>query len=90
MNLQQNVEEQLPPDTTLQVFHRQLKIPIPIYLEAVSEYTDPWEERAYQFFVQKYLEELNDSGIVGMVRQERNESHVLLDAAVRYTRKNTQ
>lgn len=84
MRLQQKVEEQSPPDTTLQVFHKQLKIPLNLYLDTVAEFTDPWEERAYQYFVQKYLEELNDPGIVGMVRQERSVSHVFLDAAVRY------
>jgi len=34
--------------------------------------------------VDQYLEETKDSGIVGMVRQEKDENYIYLDAAVRY------
>lgn len=84
MRLKTEVEEQAMPTTTLQVYHRRLRIPREIYLETVADFSDPWEERACQFFVQEYLQELNDSGIVGMVRQDITDSFIFLDAAVRY------
>lgn len=83
MHLHDIVQEQDPPLTTLQVYHRRLKIPKEI-THIVSIFTDPWEERASQYFVEKYLQELNDPGIAGMVRQELIDAHVLLDAAIRY------
>ncbi|WP_407311049.1 hypothetical protein [Desulfosporosinus sp. SB140] len=73
-----------PTEITLQVYHRYFKIPIESYLNTVAEFLDPWEERAYQHFVHQYLETTKDSGIVGMVRQEKDENYVYLDAAVRY------
>ncbi|MDR3543773.1 MAG: hypothetical protein P4L69_22895 [Desulfosporosinus sp.] len=72
------------PDMTLQIYHRYYKIPLERYLNTVTDFLDPWDERAYQSVVQKYLEETKDSGIVGMVRQERDENYVYLDAAIRY------
>lgn len=77
-------EESLPAITTLQVYHRRLRIPIASYLQSVEEFTDPWNERAYQYFVQNYLNELKDQGIIGMVRQEQDSDYVYLDAAIRY------
>ncbi|MDQ7096829.1 hypothetical protein REC12_24860 [Desulfosporosinus sp. PR] len=77
-------------ETTLQVYHRYFKIPIESYLNTVADFLDPWEERAYQHFVQNYLETTNDEGIVGMVRQEKDESFVYFDAAVRYPINHTQ
>lgn len=71
-------------ETTLQVYHRHFKIPIESYLNTVTEFLDPWEERAYQHYVHQYLEAAKDEGIVGMVRQEKDENYVYLDAAVRY------
>ena len=71
-------------ETTLQVYHRRLKIPIESYLKTVAEFVDPWEERAYQHYVHQYLSQNNDEGIVGMVRQETDADFVYLDAAVRY------
>jgi len=74
-----------PPNaTTLQVYHRYFKIPLERYFNTVTDFLDPWDERAYQFAVQQYLQEMKDSGIVGMVRQEKDENYVYLDAAVRY------
>lgn len=74
-----------PPDyTTLQIYHRYFKIPLEQYFNTVVDFLDPWDERAYQFVVDQYLKEMNDSGIVGMVRQEKDENYVYLDAAVRY------
>lgn len=84
MHLQNIVQEQDQPLTTLQVYHRRLKIPKESYVRIVSDFTDPWDERASQYFVEQYLQELSDPGIVGMVRQELTDTHVLLDAAVRY------
>lgn len=84
MHIEKMIEEQAPPDTTLQVYHRRFKIPLNTYIHVVSEFPDPWDERAYQFLVHHYLKETNDSGIVGMVRQEKDEHFVYLDAAVRY------
>ncbi|EHQ88189.1 hypothetical protein [Desulfosporosinus youngiae] len=72
------------PDTTLQIYHHHLKIPIETYFNTVADFLDPWDERAYQFVVHQYLKKTKDSGIVGMVRQERDENYVYLDAAVRY------
>ncbi|GAB6174155.1 hypothetical protein JCM15765_36330 [Paradesulfitobacterium aromaticivorans] len=69
---------------TLQVYHHRLKVPLKEYLDTVQEFTDPWDERAYQYFANKHLEQENDPGIVGMVRQERDDDYVYLDAAVRY------
>lgn len=86
MHLHDLVQEQDLPSTTLQVYHRRLKIPKESYLMAVSKFTDPWDERTCQYFVEQYLLESNDPGIVGMVRQELTNAHVLLDAAVRYPR----
>jgi hypothetical protein len=71
-------------ETTLQVYHRHFKIPVASYLNTVEEFLDPWDERAYQHFVHEYLQKNNDEGIVGMVRQEKDENFVYLDAAVRY------
>jgi len=71
-------------DMTLQIYHQHLKIPLGTYLNTVADFPDPWDERAYQFFVDQYLEETKDSGIVGMVRQEKDENYIYLDAAVRY------
>lgn len=73
-----------PPNTTLQIYHRRFKIPLERYFNTVADFLDPWNERAYQFAVQQYLTEMNDEGIVGMVRQEKDDSFVYLDAAVRY------
>ena len=73
-----------PPDITLQIYHRQFKIPLDTYFKTVAGFLDPWEERAYQFVVHQYLAEEKDSGIIGMVRQEKDENYVYLDAAVRY------
>ncbi|BAE84048.1 hypothetical protein [Desulfitobacterium hafniense] len=72
------------PVTTLQVFHKRLKIPLPVYLDGVAEFTDPWDEQAYQLFVQHYLDEMKDPGILGMVRQEHDDHYVYLDAVIRY------
>ncbi|TGE34320.1 hypothetical protein [Desulfosporosinus sp. Sb-LF] len=71
-------------DTTLQVYHRHYKIPLETYFNTVAHFLDPWDERAYQFAVHQFLEETKDGGIVGMVRQEKDENYVYLDAAVRY------
>jgi len=84
MKLSSSVVEQPQPVTTLQVCHRRWKIPLAVYLQAVKDYADPWQEGACQFFSQKYLEEQSDPGIVGMVRQEHDEAYVYLDAAIRY------
>lgn len=73
-----------PNNTTLQIYHRYFKIPLERYFNTVADFLDPWDERAYQFAVHQYLEEMKDSGIVGMVRQEKDENYVYLDAAVRY------
>ncbi|TGE37707.1 hypothetical protein E4K67_13385 [Desulfosporosinus fructosivorans] len=72
------------PDTTLQIYHRHFKIPIETYFNTVTDYLDPWDERAYQHAVHQLLEETNDRGIVGMVRQEKDDNYIYLDAAVRY------
>lgn len=84
MNIHDSVEEENSSSTTLQVFHRQLRVPIKSYLTAVEEFTDPWDERAYQQFIHHYLQELGDPGIIGMVRQEQAGDFLLFDAAVRY------
>ncbi len=84
MNLQDIVQEEIPSNTTLQVFHRQLVIPKDEYIQVVKDYTDPWDERAYQYFMIQYLQETSDPGIVGMVRQEQDEKFIYLDAAIRY------
>lgn len=73
-----------PQETTLQVFHRHFKIPLETYINTVGDFLDPWDERAYQYAVHQYLATAKDSGIIGMVRQERDENYVYLDAAVRY------
>ena len=73
-----------PPDTTLQIYHRQFKIPLETYFNTVTDFLDPWDERAYQYVVHRLLEETKDSGIVGMVRQDKDENYIYLDAAVRY------
>ncbi|MDR3602861.1 MAG: hypothetical protein P4L49_20680 [Desulfosporosinus sp.] len=73
-----------PSETTLQIYHRHFKIPLEHYFNTVTEFLDPWDERAYQFVVQQCLTEMKDTGIVGMVRQEKDENYVYLDAAVRY------
>ena len=73
-----------PSDTTLQIYHQYFKIPLETYLNTVSAFLDPWEEQAYQFVVDQYLETTKDCGIVGMVRQEKDEHYIYLDAAVRY------
>jgi len=71
-------------ETTLQIYHRHFKIPIEHYFNTVADFPDPWDERAYQHVVHQYLVETQDKGIVGMVRQEKDEKYVYLDAAVRY------
>jgi hypothetical protein len=79
-----------PSDTTLQIYHRYFKIPIETYINAAADFLDPWDERAYQFVVHQYLAEAKDNGIVGMVRQEKDENYVYLDAAVRYPIKHAE
>ncbi|MGC7870834.1 hypothetical protein ACPUYX_04790 [Desulfosporosinus sp. SYSU MS00001] len=71
-------------ETTLQVYHRYFKIPVERYLNTVTDFLDPWDERAYQHFVHQHLKTIDDHGIVGMVRQDKDENYVYLDAAVRY------
>jgi len=73
-----------PSDTTLQIYHQYFKIPLETYLNTVTSFLDPWDEQAYQFVVDRYLADTQDSGIVGMVRQEKDENYIYLDAAVRY------
>lgn len=73
-----------PPDMTLQIYHQYFKIPLETYIDTVAGFLDPWEERAYQFVAHQYLAKAKDNGILGMVRQERDENYVYLDAAVRY------
>jgi hypothetical protein len=87
MNITDSIREEHMPVTTLQIYHRRLQVPLKTYLNCVEEFTDPWNERAYQFFIQQYLAEINDQGIVGMVRQERDQEYIYLDAAVRYPTK---
>lgn len=84
MNLQHIVQEQIPTNTTLQVFHRQLAIPKDEYIQVVKDFSDPWDERAYQYFIIQYLQELSDPGMVGMVRQQQDDEFIYLDAAIRY------
>lgn len=85
MNFMDSIREEHTPEiTTLQVYHRRLRVPIDSYLQSVDEFTDPWNERAYQYFIQNYLNECHDQGIVGMVRQEQDSEYVYLDAAIRY------
>lgn len=84
MHIHDSVEERHFSSTTLQVFHRQLKVPLESYLTTVQKFPDPWNERAYQHFIHRYLQELGDPGIVGMVRKERFGDFLLFDAAVRY------
>lgn len=73
-----------PQDTTLQIYHRNYKIPLETYINTVSDFPDPWDERAYQYVVHQNLIKTNDCGNVGMVRQEKDENFVYLDAAIRY------
>jgi len=75
-------------ETTLQILHRHYKIPLDNYLVTVKDFLDPWDERAYQYVVQEELKKTKDQGIVGMVRQKKDEDYVYLDAAVRYPVKN--
>lgn len=84
MSIHDSVEEENFDSTALQIFHRRLKVPLDFYLNAVQEFTDPWDERAYQHFIHLYLQELNDPGIIGMVRKEQDGNFLLFDAAVRY------
>jgi len=83
MDIKKNVQEQEINTTTLQVTHRHLKVPEQVYLQSVN-HLDPWNEAAYQEFIQKYLDEINDGGIVGMVRVRRESPYVYFDAAIRY------
>jgi len=84
MSILDSIVVDTAPVTTLQVFHKRLRIPLSVYFNKVGEFTDPWNEKAYQFFVQGYLDEIEDSGIIGMVRQEHDSDYVYLDAAIRY------
>ncbi|AGA69769.1 hypothetical protein Desdi_2344 [Desulfitobacterium dichloroeliminans LMG P-21439] len=70
------------------VKHHHLCIPISDYLEQVADFTNPWDERAYQSFIQHHLYETLDEGIVGMVREHRDHEYVYLDAAIRYPLEN--
>ena len=80
----EHVIKESNPCTTLQVFHEKLKIPLHVYLDTVSQFPNPWDEQAYQYFIQAYLLKAGDSGIVGMVREYHDDNFVHLDAAVRY------
>jgi len=83
MNLQQ-IEEQPIKAITLQVYHRYLKVPLMHYFDTVEDFPNPWDELAYQHFANLYLEQIADTGIVGMVRQEHDAEFVYFDAAIRY------
>ena len=78
------IEEEATSLTALQVFHRRIKVPITVYLSTVQDFTNPWEERAYQYFIHDYLQEIGDPGIIGMIRKEQEGDCLLFDAAVRY------
>lgn len=84
MNNHDSIQEETSSAMALQIFHRHLKVPIDSYLSTVQEFTDPWNERAYQYFIHDYLKDLGDPGIIGMVRMEKDEDYLLFDAAVRY------
>lgn len=84
MHNHDSIQEESSSTVTLQIFHRHLKVPIDSYLNTVQDFTDPWDERAYQYFIHDYLEDLGDPGIIGMVRMEKDEDYLLFDAAIRY------
>lgn len=84
MSIIDSIVVESSPVTTLQIFHKRLKIPMSVYLDQVAQFTDPWNEKTYQWFIQHYLDEIKDPGIVGMVRQECDSDYVYLDAALRY------
>lgn len=84
MHNHDSIQEESLSAVTLQIFHRHLKVPIDSYLNTVQDFTDPWDERAYQYFIHDYLKDLGDPGIIGMVRMEKDEDYLLFDAAIRY------
>lgn len=84
MHNHDSIQEESSSAVTLQIFHRHLKVPIDSYLNTVQDFTDPWDERAYQYFIRDYLKDLGDPGMIGMVRMEKEEDNLLFDAAIRY------
>lgn len=70
---------------TFKVTHRILEVPKDIYLKVLAGYEEPFSERGAQYFTEEYLKWRGDEGgVVGMVRFDKNEDSIVLDAAVRY------
>lgn len=79
------VEEQEVHGEIFQVTHRILQIPNEVYLQVLKQHEEPFSERAAQDFVEQYLAWCNDQGgLLGMVRINREDNLVVLDAAIRY------
>ena len=70
---------------TFKVTHRILEVPKDIYLKVLGGMRSPFSERGAQYFTEEYLKWRGDAGgVVGMVRFDKNEDSIVLDAAVRY------
>jgi hypothetical protein len=79
------VDEREVKGEIFQVTHRILHIPGDVYQEVVGRREDPFSEPAAQKFVEQYLQWCGDTeGVIGMVRIDRDEDTVWLDAAIRY------
>lgn len=79
-----NKVEDLGPIENVRVVHRRLRIPKEDYYKHLANYDESNFDDASQLFVQEYIENKNDQGIVGMVRSWEEDDWILLDATFRY------
>ncbi|WP_350342701.1 hypothetical protein PRVXT_001958 [Proteinivorax tanatarense] len=69
---------------TVNVQHKVLQVPTQEYLQKVKEYPEPYSQEALQCFASDYLKSIEDNGIIGMVRYDKEDKNIIIDAAVRY------
>ncbi|WP_353894141.1 hypothetical protein PRVXH_000918 [Proteinivorax hydrogeniformans] len=69
---------------TVNVQHKILQVPAQEYLQKVNKFSDPYSQEALQSFTADYLNSTDDQGIIGMVRYNKSEGDVVIDAAIRY------
>ena len=69
---------------TFKVTHRILEVPKDIYLKVLAGYEEPFSEGSPVFYGRIPEVAGRCGGVVGMVRFDKNEDSIVLDAAVRY------
>ncbi|AGB41621.1 hypothetical protein Halha_1684 [Halobacteroides halobius DSM 5150] len=84
MSYLEEINEEETDGFCFQIKHKSLKLPRETYLNSLSQYSNPFSEKAVQHLVEDYLDWKNEQGVLGMVRIDDNSDTVKIDAAVRY------